>query len=322
MQVTPRKPIKKYSAEYFAACGIGGILACGVTHTLTTPLDVIKVNIQANPKLFSGSFQALRFIYSGQAQSFGLAPGLRGIVKGWGPTAWGYSLQGLGKYGLYEIFEHKIGSNFSDEDKIKYRHAIHFASSASAEFFADIALCPFEAIKVRIQANPTYARGLLDGLPKMIRTEGFGNLYAGIAPLWARQIPYTIIKFVAFEEITNVFYRNLKPKSEMNTLEQMGVVFSSGYLAGVLSGAVSHPADTMVSKINSVKLQGNVWEKMKYIYYGTAEHPGIGFAGLWKGFAPRVIQIGTLTGFQWFIYGAFKAFIGLETPGGGATKKH
>jgi len=30
----------------------------------------------------------------------------------------------------------------------KYQNAIFLAGSASAEFFADIALCPFEAVKV------------------------------------------------------------------------------------------------------------------------------------------------------------------------------
>lgn len=30
----------------------------------------------------------------------------------------------------------------------KYQNLIYLAGSASAEFFADIALCPFEAVKV------------------------------------------------------------------------------------------------------------------------------------------------------------------------------
>ena len=93
---------------------------------------------------------------------------------------------------------------------------------------------------------------LLDGLPKFVSQEGLGNLYAGLGPLWARQVPYTIIKFMAFERIAEFFYSVApKPKAEMNRLEQMGVVFASGYTAGIICGAVSHPADTMVSKINA-----------------------------------------------------------------------
>lgn len=67
---------------------------------------------------------------------------------------------------------------------------------------------------------------------------------------------------------------------------------------------------------------------MKLIYSGAAEKgvvgqagytpavKGIGFDGLWAGLGPRVVMIGTLTGLQWFAYGAFRAAIGLPSPGG------
>jgi len=208
----------------------------------------------------------------------------------------------------------------------KYKDLVYLTASASAELIADVALCPFEAVKVRIQTTPGYASGVIDGLPKFIANEGFGNLYAGIGPLWARQVPYTIIKFMAFERIAEAIYKYIeksggKSKAQMGKGEQMGVVFSAGYIAGVICGVVSHPADTMVSKINKIKMDGGIMEKMKYIYTGTPEKPGIGFAGLWKGLAPRVVMIGTLTGLQWFIYGAFKASLGLPTPGGATDKK-
>lgn len=325
------KGVKLYSAEYFTYCGIGGILSCGLTHTFVTPLDLVKCNTQANPKEFTGTIQGFRYIYSGQGAKSGFGSGMAGLLKGWGPTAWGYSLQGLCKFGFYELFKHEFAEMIGEDNAHKYRDLVYLTASASAELIADVALCPFEAVKVRIQTTPSYARGLIDGLPKFIKTEGVGNLYAGIGPLWARQVPYTIIKFMAFERIAEAIYKYIeksggKPKAQMSKFEQMGVVFTAGYIAGVICGAVSHPADTMVSKINKVKMEGSLGQKMKYIYTGTPEQPGIGFSGLWKGFTPRVIMIGTLTGLQWFIYGAFKASIGLPTPGGSATptpeKKH
>jgi solute carrier family 25 phosphate transporter 3 len=281
-----------------------------------TPLDLVKCNTQANPKEFPGTFAGFRKIYSGEASKLGFNSGLVGLVKGWGPTAWGYSIQGLAKFGFYEYFKWLFSSWVGEEKAYKYRDVVYLFASASAEFIADVGLCPFEAVKVRVQTNPTFARGLVDGLPKFISTEGFANLYAGIGPLWARQVPYTIIKFMAFERIAEAIYKMLpKPKSEMSKTEQMGVVFTAGYIAGVLCGAVSHPADTMVSKINKLKMSGSLMEKMRAIYSGTPTTPGIGFKGLWAGFMPRVIMIGTLTGLQWFIYGTFKAAVGLPTPG-------
>jgi solute carrier family 25 phosphate transporter 3 len=310
------KKVELFSNEYFFLCGIGGLLSCGLTHTAVTPIDLVKCNSQVDKENFPNTLKGFKNIWSGRLTSKGFGSGFTGIVKGWGPTFVGYSAQGLCKFGFYEYFKWKYSTLIGEENAKKYKDAVYTAASASAEIIADIALCPFEAIKVRVQTNPAYARGLLDGLPKFVSTEGFGNLYAGIGPLWARQVPYTIIKFVAFEKIASSIYQVLpKEKSEMNTVEQMGVVFTAGYLAGILCGAVSHPADTMVSKINKVKTSGNLSTKMRNIYYGTPEAPGIGFKGLWAGFGPRVFMIGTLTGLQWFIYGAFKAACGLPTPG-------
>lgn len=306
----PMGVIELYSPKYFGACMIGGILSCGITHTAVTPLDLVKCNVQANPNEFKNTFQGFRYIYSGQANHLGYNAGLRGVVKGFGPTFFGYSIQGLFKFGLYEVFKHYIGEAFGEENKVTYRDLIYLLSSSGAEFVADIGLCPFEAVKVRVQTNPTFARGLMDGLPKMVSQEGFGTLFAGIYPLWARQIPYTIIKFMAFERIAEFVYSLCpKPKSQMNQVEQMGVVFTSGYLAGILCGAVSHPADTLVSKINKLQTKGSFMQKSKIIY------GDIGFGGLWAGFLPRVVMIGTLTGLQWFIYGAFKTWVGLPAPG-------
>jgi len=271
-------PVKLYSSEYFGLCGIGGILSCGLTHTLLTPLDLIKCNTQANPKEFPGTIVGFKKIYGGAAAQYGYKGGVGGLFKGWGPTAWGYSIQGLCKFGFYEYFKHYFSEVVGDEAAYKYRDLVYICASASAEVIADVALCPFEAVKVRVQTSPEYATGLLDGLPKMYRTEGLGNLYASLGPLWARQVPYTVIKFVAFERIAEAVYKMLpKPKSELNQAEQMGVVFTSGYLAGVLCGAVSHPSDTMVSKINKLKMSGSLGQKMKVIYSGTETQPGIDF---------------------------------------------
>lgn len=50
---------------------------------------------------------------------------------------------------------------------------IYLAGSASAEVIADVALCPMEAVKVRVQTQPGFARGLSDGFPKFVRSEGY-----------------------------------------------------------------------------------------------------------------------------------------------------
>lgn len=47
-----------------------------------------------------------------------------------------------------------------------------------------------------------------------------------------------------------------KPKHEYSTLQQTGVSFAGGYIAGVGCAVVSHPADVMVSKLNADRKGG------------------------------------------------------------------
>jgi solute carrier family 25 phosphate transporter 3 len=118
--VTPAG-IKLYSAEYFAYCGIGGILSCGLTHTAVTPLDLVKCNAQANPEHFKGTIQGFRAIVSGSVAHLGFRSGLPGLAKGWGPTLVGYSIQGLFKFGLYELFKHEISEMVGHDNATRYR---------------------------------------------------------------------------------------------------------------------------------------------------------------------------------------------------------
>lgn len=98
--------------------------------------------------------------------------GIRGLFRGWAPTLLGYSAQGACKYGFYEYFKKYYSDLAGAENAVKYKTLIYLAGSASAEVIADVALCPFEAVKVRVQTQPGFARGLSDGLPKFVRAEG------------------------------------------------------------------------------------------------------------------------------------------------------
>lgn len=221
---------------------LGGVVACGPTHTLVTPLDLVKTRRQVSPGIYKSNFQGWSSIFAKE--------GMRGVFFGWTPTFVGYSFQGLGKYGFYEIFKHQYGDNMFPNAN---RTLVYLGASATAEFIADVLLCPWEAIKVRMQTTiPPYASNLREGWSKIVDKEGIAGLYKGLYPLWGRQIPYTMCKFASFEETVKLIYRQLgKPKESYNSLQQTGVSFLAGYIAGIACAIVSHPADVMVSKLNS-----------------------------------------------------------------------
>lgn len=258
-----------------------------------------------NPALYSGNFQAWKSIIATE--------GLGGIFTGFGATIIGYSFQGAGKYGFYELFKKSYSDLVGEEAAHKYRTGVYLAASASAEFIADVLLCPWESIKVKTQTSiPPFATSVFDGYKKITSTEGFGALYKGLTPLWFRQIPYTMVKFASFEKTVELIYAYLpKSKEEYSLLAQTGVSFLGGYIAGVFCAVVSHPADVMVSKINAEKQAGETTGAAVSRIYSK-----IGFGGLWNGLPVRIVMIGTLTGLQWLLYDSFKAYVGLPTTGG------
>lgn len=302
--------IELYSGKYYASCTFGGLLACGLTHTAVTPLDLVKCRRQVDPNMYKGNFEAWGKI--------GRAEGLRGVFTGWGPTFWGYSAQGAFKYGGYEFFKKFYSDMVGEQNAYKYKTLLYLSASASAEFFADIALCPFEAVKVRMQTTiPPFATGTLSGISTITSAEGTAGLYKGLYPLWGRQIPYTMMKFASFETTVEYIYKTLPGKKEdYGKGAQTAVSFGGGYIAGILCAIVSHPADVMVSKLNAERAPGEGFGAVISRIYKR-----IGFMGLWNGLPVRIVMIGTLTGLQWMIYDYFKIFMGLPTTGGAPPPK-
>ncbi|KAL7671938.1 hypothetical protein ACOME3_006840 [Neoechinorhynchus agilis] len=285
------------SAKYFALCGIGGILSCGTTHTAIVPLDLVKCRLQVNGPKYKSTINGFRITVAEE--------GLVGLSKGWAPTLVGYSIQGLGKFGLYEVFKVAYSRLLGEENAYRWRTSLYLAASASAELFADIGLAPFEATKVRIQTKPGFTSSMRVAMPLMYRGEGFGAFYKGLVPLWCRQIPYTMMKFACFERTIEALYKYVvpRPRSECSKPEQLAVTFTAGYIAGIFCAIVSHPPDSVVSKLNNEKgLRAS--EAVRQL----------GMRGLWKGLAPRIIMIGTLTALQWFIYDAVKVAFRLPRP--------
>jgi len=294
-----------HDTSYYAKCMLGGILACGVTHAGITPLDVAKCNMQVNPNKYTKLGASLKTLVAEE--------GSKGIWKGFGPTFVGYSLQGMFKYGLYEVFKDTYMNLAGEELSEKYKPLIWLAGSASAEVFADVALCPFEMTKVKIQTSSTgtFPIPFAAALKEMSRTKAETRYpFGSLVPLWSRQIPYTMAKFFFFEKIVQLFYTHVftNPKDTYGKGTQLGVTFASGYLAGVVCAIVSHPADSLVSQLSKVENKGKS--------LGTIANE-VGIMSLCtKGLGTRVIMIGTLTGFQWWIYDTFKSTMGMGTTGG------
>ena len=223
------------------------------------------------------------------------------LRQGLGPTAFGYFVQGWFKFGGVEYFKIMAANSMSPQDAWDNRNSIYLGSSALAEFIADIFLCPLEATRIRLVSNPSYASGMMTAMPKMASEEGIvGAFYSGFGPILCKQVPYTMAKFAVQGIAAEKIYDSLgKTPAQMSQGENISVSLASGVIAGVSAAIISHPADTLLSKINKAGAggSGGMFSRL----YNIAAETGL-VKLCTQGLGARCVMIGTLTAGQFGIF--------------------
>ena len=274
-----RRPVALWSA------GVAGSISCAVTHAIVVPLDCIKTTLQTQPEL-TGNRVAARTILE--------TSGPRGFLRGLGPTAIGYSVQGLIKFGGYETLKRAgnrlIARARPDDERTPplLRISMMLAAAGSAELAATLFLCPLETVKLRMQTDAAVASlGVARAVGHIVRSEGAAALYVGLGPIALRQVPYTMVKLVAYDALILAIRRGRagpvaagrqpcdapaargpfsasvssardlaashgrQPKcdgDEMSAARLAASSLAAGLLAGCAAAVVSQPADVLLTR--------------------------------------------------------------------------
>ncbi|CCJ29536.1 unnamed protein product [Pneumocystis jirovecii] len=290
---------KPQGIDLYARYAFAGAVCCAVTHGALTPVDVVKTKIQLEPTIYKNMFSGFRHIVRNE--------GIGTLLTGFGPTFAGYFLQGGFKFGGYEFWKQRAIDYFGIETATNNRTAIYLGSSAVAEFFADVALCPLEATRIRLVSQPTFATGLVPGFVKILKNEGVPAFYSGFGPILFKQIPYTMAKFVVYERVAELIYSCIPtPKNKLSSGTTTSINIASGLAAGVAAAIISQPADTLLSKINKVQALPGETTTSRLIKYAKE----LGVRGSFTGLGARIVMVGILTSGQFAIYGDIKKAIG------------
>ncbi|KAJ6121044.1 Mitochondrial phosphate carrier protein [Penicillium sp. IBT 18751x] len=294
--VQEQKPLS--GLALYSRFAFAGAMCCSITHGAVTPLDVVKTRMQLDPATYNrgmiGSFKQVI-----QKEGAGA------LLTGFGPTFAGYFLQGALKFGGYEFFKQQAINQIGYETAANNRTAVYLASSACAEFMADIALCPLEATRIRLVSQPTFANGLIGGASRIFKEEGLAAFYSGFGPILFKQVPYTMAKFVVFEKVSEAVYKSVN-KDTLSDGAKTGINLGSGLVAGLAAAIVSQPADTMLSKINKTQGAPGEGTMTRLVKIGKE----LGIRGSYSGIGLRLFMVGSLTAGQFAIYGDIKRVLG------------
>merc|ERR1740117_1597372 len=143
----------------------------------------------------------------------------------------------------------------------------------------------------------------------LLAKEGLSGWYSGFVPILFKQVPYTMTKFAVQGAAAEQIYAGLPDKKTLGSGGNVSVSVTSGVIAGVAAAIISHPADTLLSKINKKGAggEGGMVTRLGRI----ASEVGVAKLCL-TGLAPRCVMIGTLTAGQFLIFDTLMPIMGAE----------
>jgi solute carrier family 25 phosphate transporter 3 len=297
----------KYDRGYYIKAATAGAICCSLTHGAVCPVDVVKTRMQLNPgKYNSGMIGGFKMVIAEE--------GVGALSTGLGATAIGYAIQGWFKFGGVELLKVNAAKALGEKKAYENKTAIYLGAAAGAEFVADCFLCPLEAARIRSVSDPAYGSNLAAVAGRLLKEEGVvRGFYSGFGPILFKQIPYTMAKFAVQGMVADGWYESMNCKpTDCSKLYQTTVSLGSGTIAGVVAAIISHPADTLLSKVNKAGAggDGSIPSRMMNI---TKETGVVKLCT--QGLGARCVMIGTLTALQ---FGIFDTVMGAL----GASKFH
>jgi len=209
----------------------------------------------------------------------------------------------------WNFFKINISQRLGPQKAWDNRNSVYLASAACAEFIADLFLCPLEAVRIRSVSDSSFPKGLVPGLTQMLKTDGPLGFYAGLGPILFKQIPYTMAKFAVQGKAAELMYRSVGNPETLSKSTNLGISLGSGVIAGVVAAIVSHPADTLLSKINKAGAGGSGGTISRLVNIAKE----VGFKNLClTGLPARCLMIGTLTAGQFGIFDIVMGALGAK----------
>uniref|UniRef100_A0A1I7TZJ0 Mitochondrial 2-oxodicarboxylate carrier n=1 Tax=Caenorhabditis tropicalis TaxID=1561998 RepID=A0A1I7TZJ0_9PELO len=156
-----------------------------------------------------------------------------------------------------------------------------------------IVICPFEVVKVRLQADRKSSvkeqRSTAAMAREIYKTEGFGTsgLYRGLGATLGRHGVWNMVYFGLYHSCKEII-PDAKQNPTSNLLGRIGLGFTAGSLASIFN----IPFDVAKSRI-----QGPQPDPLSRKYSGTMQTIALvykeeGFGALYKGLLPKVMRLG------------------------------
>ncbi|GLJ46065.1 hypothetical protein SUGI_0970450 [Cryptomeria japonica] len=292
---------------------MAGAIAGGVSRTITSPLDVIKIRFQVQleptaARLLSdrGAYGISKYTSILQATRDILREeGMLGLWRGNVPALLMVMPYTAIQFAFLHKFKSFVAGSTKSEDHLRLSPYLSYVSGALAGCAATIGSYPFDLLRTILasQGEPKVYPNLRTAFKEIVQTRGMRGLYAGLSPTLVEIVPYAGLQFGSYD----TFKRWIKEWNQAHTMHNSNEsednlsslqLFLCGLAAGTVAKVVCHPLDVVKKRFQveglrrhprygasvEEKTYKGMWDALRRIMQAE------GLAGLYKGIVPSVIK--------------------------------
>lgn len=146
-------------------------------------------------------------------------------------------------------------------------------------------------------------KGLVDAFVKIIKEEGPGELYRGLAPSLIGVIPYAATNYFAYDTLRKT-YRKISKKDQIGNIQTLLI----GSLAGAISSSATFPLEVARKQMQVGALSGRqVYKNVVHALGCILEQEGV--QGLYRGLGPSCLKLVPAAGISFMCYEACKKIL-------------
>ncbi|KAG6739300.1 hypothetical protein POTOM_056893 [Populus tomentosa] len=176
-------------------------------------------------------------------------------------------------------------------------------AGACAGVSSTLCMYPLELVKTRLTIQRDVYNGIVHAFLKILREEGPGELYRGLAPSLIGVIPYAATNYFAYDTLRKA-YRKYFKQEKIGNIETLLI----GSAAGAISSSATFPLEVARKQMQVGALSGRqVYKNVIHALACILEQEGI--QGLYKGLGPSCMKLVPAAGISFMCYEACKRIL-------------
>lgn len=259
------------------------------TSLIVTPLEVVKVRMQADPLAMAASRN--HHTMTRIVKNISQREGILSLWSGLTPTL----AMALPATVCYYVGYDYITGVFNKKTNTKYM--VPMLAGASARFLSVCLISPLELFKTRLQENRSIPKkGASEVLRQMmldIPRRGISStLYRGLSPTLWRDVPFSAMYWSLYELLREEYFPRPTGTSSLSTdpLTNLRGSFFSGVIAGTVSSALTTPFDVVKTRQQILRNSQNN-NRCGVVRHLIEIAKAEGIPGLFSGMIPRLLKI-------------------------------